>query len=62
MTQKEEMIIAVLECRRQIVLTAQRNAATREDAAYYEGKSDGYSQAIDLLKENDKSIAVELNK
>lgn len=35
--------------------------ATVEDAIYFQGKLDGYEQAIELLNDNEESISVELN-
>jgi len=61
MTSKENMIIAVLECRLEIVrLAANKYATTEEGKQYFLGKADGYQQAIDLIKEKEESIKIEL--
>lgn len=61
MTSKEEMIIAVLECRLAIVrLAANKYATTEEGKQYYLGKADGYQQAIDLIEDDEESIKIEL--
>lgn len=35
--------------------------ATLEDAIYFQGKLDGYEQAIELLNDDIESISIELN-
>lgn len=36
--------------------------ATVEDAIYFQGKLDGYEQAIDLLNDDIESISIELEE
>lgn len=61
MTEHEKMIKAVLECRLAIVrLTLNKYNPSADDRLYYEGKAEGYEQAINLLDGTDKSIGVEL--
>ena len=63
MTEKEEYIIAVLSARREIVRKAMTCAKERGDNSlllYYEGKDEGYQQAIDLIRESIESINIEL--
>lgn len=58
---KDEAIIKVLTQRgdhlRRII-----PHATLEDAIHFQGKLDGYEQAIDLLKEDIESISIELQE
>ena len=61
MTEKEHAIRAVLEKRTNILrdrLIPKAAAAT--DKAYYEGKKDGYLQAIELLGDSLECIKIEL--
>lgn len=61
MAMREEMIKAVLERRLAIVrLSLNKYNPSPEDRLYYEGKADGYQQAIDLLNAPDESIGIEL--
>lgn len=59
---KIEAIKAVLiqryNCLRHILLNS--TAKEKDVVAYYEGKKDGYLQAIDLLNDTIESICVEL--
>lgn len=57
--ERKTLIQVVLECRLKIVRCA-IGYSEGEDRAYYEGKAEGYQQAIDLLNGSDKSIGVEL--
>ena len=64
MTPKEEAIREVLSIREKHCQKARRLAlligGSKEAAAYYEGKADGYMQAFDLLSESLESIEIEL--
>ena len=64
MTPKEDDLRKmVLTIRAGVCDKARQAAAIRHDigtAAYYEGKADGYRQAIDLLSESLESIKIEL--
>ena len=63
MTEKEEYIIAVLSARLEIVRKAMTCAKAQGDnglSLYYEGKGEGYQQAIDLIRESIESIKIEL--
>jgi hypothetical protein len=57
---KMDLIKAVLNCRLKIVICAIDYAESTEDRYYYQGKADGYMQAINLLNEKEESIKVEL--
>lgn len=63
MSDKINLVIAVLEKRSDIVRKAEaacRKQGRAADAEYYLGKGHGYEQAIDLLKDSAESIAIEL--
>lgn len=60
MPMKMDLIKAVLNCRLKMVTRAIGRAESTECRYYYQGKADGYMQAIDLLNETDESIKVEL--
>lgn len=63
MTDHEKHVLAVLKARRGILAyTLRENKCTPKDRPYYEGKVDGYDQAIDLLYESAEGLAVELEK
>lgn len=53
---KIELIKLVLNKRREILDKVLKNGKN----PYYEGKKDGYQQAIDLLNEDIESIKIEL--
>lgn len=53
---KIELIKLVLNKRKKILDKVLKNG----ENPYYEGKRDGYQQAIDLLNENIESIKIEL--
>lgn len=53
---KIELVKLVLNKRKEILDKVLKN----EENPYYEGKRDGYQQAIDLLNENIESIKIEL--
>lgn len=60
---KDETIIAVLEQRLAAVnkiLKAKAERMDFDDMGYFEGKRDGYLQAIDLLKSITESIEIEI--
>lgn len=57
---KMDLKKAVLNCRLKMVIRAIGHAESTEGRYYYQGKADGYMQAIDLLNEKDESIKVEL--
>lgn len=60
---KERIIIEVLEKRSKIchlAMDASKKRGNEEGASYYEGKIDGYQQAIDLIKDSAESAAIEL--
>ena len=63
MNTKDDAIRRVLEKRMAVIedhiLTPKSNQ-TPLNRAYYEGKRDGYQQAIDLLYESLESILIEL--
>ena len=62
MTAEEAKITAIRSVlkKRQAVLRNIMERGTSPDLHYYEGKSDGYQQALDLLAESLESIKVEL--
>ena len=60
MCEKIEYIKAVLNARLEIVIRAKKYSDSVSDREYYQGKAEGYQQAIDLLSETDESIKVEL--
>ena len=63
---KIKAIIAVMDRRMEIcrhahdAIMEQRRGSFDLDAAYYDGKINGYEEAIELLKSSLESIAVEL--
>lgn len=62
---REEIMIAVLEqranyCRRNII--DNYDNMSKSAIAYFEGKRDGYYQALDLLRSSDECNAVELEE
>lgn len=58
--QKFDAIRRVLKQRRAVLNTLLEKYPDHPDKKYYEGKKDGYDQAIDLLGESLESILVEL--
>lgn len=56
---KLKYVRAILLTRAKIVEIA-KEYASKADRDYYEGKMEGYLQAIDLLNENFESLRVEL--
>lgn len=60
MTAKEETIKAVLKKRAGIVLKVIQHCTDEKSKSFYEGKLDGYNQAIDLIGDSIESIAIEL--
>lgn len=60
MTPKEETIQAVLKKRAGIVRKIIQNCTDEKSKTYFEGKLDGYMQAIDLLGDSIELIAIEL--
>lgn len=63
MTEHEEIVVLVLETRQRIVRSIlYNNTCAPSDRPYYEGKAEGYGQAIDLLRGTDKSAAIELEE
>ena len=62
MNRHEELVLAALKCRHKIVrdVILHRGSLTEAERQYYEGKAEGYSQAIALLNESEESVAVEL--
>ena len=60
MTPKEETIQAVLKKRAGIVRKVIQNCTDEKYKSFYEGKLDGYMQAIDLLGDSIETIAIEL--
>lgn len=57
---KNELIIAVLKCRAAIVERVINGGSAGKDEDYYQGKLEGYQQAIDLLNSSEESIGIEL--
>lgn len=60
--ERNELRKAILECRLKIVRNAIEHSEDDLDKAYYEGKADGYQQAIALLDDSDMSMRVELEQ
>ena len=62
MNRHEDLVLAALKCRHKIVRDVILPGCTLTEAErqYYEGKAEGYSQAIALLNESAESVAVEL--
>ena len=62
LTEKEKAIRKVLEKRMEVIeeYILPSNNQSPLNLAYYEGKRDGYQQALDLLNDSLESIKVEL--
>ena len=60
MTEKEEYIRAVLECRAKICEQCIAHAKNEADIEYYRGKIEGYMQAHSLIAEPLESIKIEI--
>lgn len=63
MTEHEKTVVCILETRKKIVRNIlSQGTFTPSGRSYYEGKAEGYAQAIDLLKGSDTSAGIELEK
>lgn len=60
MTEKEDYIQAVLECRAKICEICIAHAKNEADIEYYRGKKEGYMQAHSLISEPLEGIKIEI--